>query len=121
MKLQDYIVIKGKVWTIKRLNLESYSTYDDKGNQTGHAVGLCEAHCRTILIHNKLSKDLEMETFIHELGHAIFHEIGFGQTSFSSDFEEIIVENFAGVLVGITKTFTLKKPHLVSPTKKKKK
>lgn len=121
MKLPKFIIVKGEVWAIKRACLEQIPSFDDRGNVIGHAVGLCEFSTRTIIIHNKLNKELIRPTFLHELGHAIFAEIGFNQTSFSSDFEELIVENFANVYDRTIKTLTFVKPLLVEEKSKKKK
>lgn len=121
MKLPEYVVIKGEVWAIKIIDMSNMLTYDDKGCVTGHAVGLCEAGTKTLYFHDKLSKELRKSTFLHELGHAIFTEMGMNQTSFSSDTEELIVENYANVLCKVLRSLNLTKPLLVEEDKPKKK
>lgn len=121
MKIPKYIVIKGEVWSIKVTNLDHIQTYDDKGISVGHAVGLCESSTKTLFFHKGLDSKLLKSTFLHELGHAIFTGVGFNQTSLSSDFEELIVENFANVFCKILKDINLVKPLLVEDKKPKKK
>lgn len=113
MKLPEYVVIKGEVWAIERRDLSEVITYSESGQPTGHAVGLCDAYNKTIFIHTKIRKKDIRSTFLHELNHAILCEMGFNQTSFSSDFEELIVENFANTYDRVFKSLVFDKPILI--------
>jgi len=93
MKLPKTIVIKGKTWRVFRrwgLTLNGHKVY-----------GLCDAEERIIVLDNCLTRDEVLKTFLHELNHAILHELGVW--TLNADFEEVIVEGFADVYTDLFK------------------
>ena len=66
--------------------------------------GLFNLLNKEILIEKALPKEEKLQTFIHELGHALLWRVGMGQAGISVEIEELIVENFATM---ITEMFNL--------------
>lgn len=66
-------------------------------------AGQCDPDKKLIYIHSKMNKENKEMTLYHELGHALFAEIGVIQTSINSDMQEIIVENFSHLIFDLLK------------------
>lgn len=60
--------------------------------------GLIDKDKKTIYVDNKLDQEEYMTTLIHELGHAIYHELGLFQV-IEKGIEEISVDAIGKVLV----------------------
>ena len=52
----------------------------------------------SIYIDKELSKKDYQSTLIHEMGHALFHRAGLGQSKLGRDLEEIIVEQYSHMI-----------------------
>ena len=91
MKLKTKYDVFGKVYKIKR---------EDLGP---HYHGVCSPDTSTIVIDKNDKNAILQSTFLHEIGHAIFHRVGLNQT-IPSEVEEIIVENISN---WITENFRL--------------
>lgn len=65
--------------------------------------GICDRFDKVISLSKRQNKTkkLMLQTFFHELGHAIFYESSLIQTSISHDLEEMIVDIFSKVVADI--------------------
>jgi Zn-dependent peptidase ImmA (M78 family) len=57
-------------------------------------VGYCFSDKKEIYVEKNLNKENKIKTLLHELFHALMHEISLDQV-ISSDNEQLIVDNFA--------------------------
>ena len=67
--------------------------------------GLFDSSSKSIFVEISLPKEEKLQTFIHELGHALLWRVGVGQSNISQELEEMIVENYATM---ITETFNIR-------------
>lgn len=73
MKLPKKKKIKGRVWKIR----EVFEPIDDDGQV---CWGVCDYDNRIIYIKKTLAKDQKLATYLHEVLHASFHELGLDMT-----------------------------------------
>lgn len=85
MKIPDCIDIKGNIWQIKWV----------KDLDNGDNWGECDTGARVITMDRNVPANEKDTVFLHEVFHAIIHEIGGYNTKLSDDLEEIIVTNFS--------------------------
>lgn len=69
MKLPKKKKINGKVWRITQVE-------QPVGEDGEIAWGVCDYNTRTIFIKSRLAKEDKLATYLHEILHASFHEIG---------------------------------------------
>jgi hypothetical protein len=91
MKIPTTVKVLGETWRVKRV-----PGLIEKGY-----YGLASFKNRQIQLDKSLKGEELLQTFLHELGHAIFSEVGIHLTSVNHDIEEIIVDNFGKVLAKI--------------------
>lgn len=91
MRIPTKFELKGKVWKVRykpRLNFEGVP-----------CDGLCSFDTRTITINKDLSKADRINTFLHELFHAIIFEAHINRgTRFTEGLEEVLCDAFADAL-----------------------
>jgi hypothetical protein len=84
MKIPKRLDVYGQSWTVQyKWNL--------LGDDGAHVDGLCDDKLNIIWIDRAIPPGGRFTIFIHELIHAIFHELKIGQTSVHSEVEEIMV------------------------------
>ncbi len=91
MKIPQTIQIKGKSWKILRrwgLSLDGKKAW-----------GLCDASNRTIILEQGLTRDEIFPVLLHEINHAIFHELHIQTVELGV--EEIVVEGFKDVYLDL--------------------
>jgi len=89
MKIPKNIMIYGKKWQIR------YKKFPIPLDDEIGTEGLCDKEERVIYIEKSLDLYDKENTFVHELIHAINYELKLGQTSLTSDVEEIICQGIA--------------------------
>jgi hypothetical protein len=89
MTIPKTLQVYGKRWQIKTKKFPA-PIDDEPGTE-----GLCCKESRVIYIERTLSGEEKLNTFLHEIIHAINYELKLGQTSLSSDVEEVICQGIA--------------------------
>jgi len=87
MRIRKEFHVKGKLWRVEY----KWRLVDDNGVQLD---GLCVPADRVIYLCHGLGDRKEL-IFLHELGHAIVSEYGFGSAGLEPLFEEMLVHAFA--------------------------
>jgi len=90
MRLPESVTILGKEIPIYRRNL---SIEKAMGLTDGNAIIICET----------CPKHFIMEVLLHEMGHALLFRLGLHNTSLPLDLEEIIVDNYARMMLEVFK------------------
>lgn len=85
---------------MKPLNILGRIVKIKKFKNTGENIaGFYDFDTKEIGIDASLKKDDAVSTLIHEVGHALFHRGGLIQCNISREVQEIIVEQYATVLL----------------------
>jgi len=98
VKIPKSINVYGKVWTV------SYK-WNLKTDEGVLADGLCDKQKKIMWIDRATKPAERSSIFLHELFHAILHELKVGQTDLNREVEEIIV---TGIEEFLMENFTIR-------------
>lgn len=87
MRIPKTILVKGKRWKI----FYKWNLMDDDGCKCD---GLCEYKARVIWLDRSLLKSEKVQTFLHELVHALIYELHLN-TSLPGEVEEVLAEGIS--------------------------
>ena len=76
------VMILGEPWKIVIKDIPGYE-------------GLCDREEKVIYLDPSLSEANMIQTYLHEIFHAIWHRVSLNQTNIDPNLQEIIVDNFA--------------------------
>lgn len=83
-----------RTWRVRKLSKAKAKQYN--------ARGLCDLEHATIYLESTLSYDDMLQTFFHELGHALVHNIGYAFAT--EEEEEGFVEIMGGLMAQLIKS-----------------
>lgn len=63
--------------------------------ETEGFCGLCDIENRTIEINPNLKDEMLIQTYLHEVFHAIWNRTGLNQSAASMELQEMVVENIS--------------------------
>lgn len=91
MRIPRKFVLKGKTWKVRYKRELAFEAVP--------CDGLCDYSKRTITINKQLNKADRVNTFLHELFHAIIFEAHINRgTRFTEGLEEVLCDAFADAL-----------------------
>ena len=88
MKIPNSIMVFGREYTVKRVK----QLKDDDGRPLS---GFHEYEAALISLDSELKGSDLVQTFLHELGHAVQQRCGINQAAISDDLTEVIVDSMA--------------------------
>jgi hypothetical protein len=91
MRIPRSLMIKGERWSIRHKN----NVEDDEHNK---CYGICNFEDRVIYLEKGMSKELEAETFIHEVFHAVLYEM---HMNLDREIEEQVIDGLSYAVVNM--------------------